>query len=154
MLELLLAAVQTRILWHTDGPRVPTVCVDITTRCFSCHRFTDDGNSVTRLGHNDQALTDPDLKAHLVVCHIARQSSAASTLGFSSHRWSRQCVISLHLKVDSMHRTHGVTRVASLTVAHVDLRQNCYASRSSTRVDSNESFVLCKAILTSSPVQM
>ena len=32
-------------------------------------------------------------------------------------------VSSVHLKVHSMHRTHGVTRVASLIVAHVDLRQ-------------------------------
>ena len=86
---------------------------------------TDDGRSATRLGqeHNDQGLTDPDPTAHFVVSHIARQSSAAPTLGFHSHWWSRQCVIcapQLHLK----HRAHVVTRVASLRVAHADLRQN------------------------------
>ena len=45
------------------------------------------------LGRDDQASTASGLIAHLVVSHIARQSSAASTLGFSSYWWSRQCVI-------------------------------------------------------------
>ena len=32
-------------------------------------------------------------------------------------------MLSVHLKVHSVHRAHGVTRVASLTFAHVELRQ-------------------------------
>ena len=105
---------------------------------------------MTRLGqeHNGQALTDPDLIAHLVVSHIARQSSAASTLGFSSHRWSRQCVICTPQSPLYASYAWG----SACCIPHCRtcrLETNCFASRSSTRVDSSESFVLCKAILTS-----
>ena len=96
----------------------------------------------------------PDLTAHLVVC------SHCAAVVCCIHRWFliplvvTSNVSSVHLKVHSVHRTHGVTRVASLIVRTCRLETNCHASRSATRVDSNEGFVLCKAILTSSPVQI
>ena len=72
--------------------------------------------SDTRLDqeHNEQVLTDPDLIVHLIIPHIARQSSAAPALSFHSHWWSRPCVICTP-QIHSVHRAHGVTRVASLT---------------------------------------
>ena len=120
----------------TDGSRAPPVCVDTTTRCYSCSLFTDDGNSVTRLGqeYNDQALTDPDLTAHLVVCHIARQSSAAVALGFSSHWWSRECVICT--PQSPLHASYAWGYACCIPHCRTSrLETNCYASR-----DSNESF--------------
>ena len=111
--------------------------------------FTDDGNSVTRLGreHNDQVLTDPDLIAHLVVSHIARQSSAASTLGLSSHWWSRQCVVCTPQSPLYASRASRAWCYACCIAYSRACRllTNCYGIRSSNRfsnrVDFNESFV-------------
>ena len=104
VLELLLAAVQTRILLGHGRISSSSRLRRHHHALLFLHPFTDDGNSVTRLGqeYNDSALTDPDLVAHLVVSYTARQSSAASTLGFSSHWWSRECVICAQLKVHSL----------------------------------------------------
>ena len=86
--------------------------------------FTDDGRSLIRLvqEHSDHALTDPDLIAHLVVSHI-RGSRLLPPPLVSHPTGARGNVWSVHLKVHTMHRAHGVMRVAFLIVGHVDLRQ-------------------------------
>ena len=95
--------------------------------------------SVTRLSqeHDDQALTDPELVAHLVALHIAWQSFAASTHEFHP-TGGRGKVLSVHLKADLYIFGIRVTYVTSLVAAFPD----CTASRASTRVGSNESLML------------
>ena len=80
--------------------------------------------------HDDQALTDPDPVAHLVVLHIARESSGASTHEFHPTGGLGN-VLSVHSKSDLYIVGKKVTCVTSLKAARADLKhQHCaYALR-------------------------
>ena len=85
--------------------------------------------------HDDQALTDPDPVARLVVLHIAWQSSAAFTHGFHP-TGGHGNVLFVHLKSDLYvvrHKGHVCYIPHSRTYR---LEANCAASRFSTRVGS------------------
>ena len=83
--------------------------------------FTDDSS---RLGqeHDDQALTDPDPVAHILVSNNAWQSSAASIHEFHP-TGGHGNVLSVHLESDLYSVGKGVTYVTALIAARTDLKQ-------------------------------
>ena len=72
--------------------------------------------------HDDQALTDPDPVAHLLVLHIVWQSSAASIHEFHP-TGGHGNVLSVHPKSDLHIVGMKVTYVTSLPAARADLKQ-------------------------------